>query len=380
MEDAISVRMMICVLLPDSEMTGIIYYSTQLYRHLPLQKEFIYIRGKKVSFPYYVKKVLMSRAKIFHIQLEPRFFKVLPENIFMPLIAYIVKKVMKRRLVVTMHAIINPYDVPNLLQDDELLSCLHKLLNYVAYPLYIAINRLTLNLADIVIFHNYTVLNLALRLFKIKPEEARVIPHGTIVDVRGRDIAKEANILCIGFLRSLRITNIFIIIEAFKILQSNFPQAKLHLLLMVPNERYNTNRLKNLLRELDKETQYNEKIKIIINPSEEIIEKCLEDADIGILPHQENTFESSGVAWRLAGLGIPFIGKAIPKLVSDFKFLRNELIRDFSPNSIALALMRLLKDENYYSYVRNLLLNLSRERSWERISEMHLTVYRGLLK
>jgi glycosyltransferase involved in cell wall biosynthesis len=198
--------------------------------------------------------------------------------------------------------------------------------------------------------------------------------------VRRKDIAKEANILCVGFLRSLRITNLFIIIDAFKILQSNFPQAKLHLLLMVPNERYNTNRLKNLLRELDKETQYNEKIKIIINPLEEIIEKCLEDADIGILPHQENTFESSGVAWRLAGLGIPFIGKAIPKLVSDFKFLRNELIRDFSPNSIALALMRLLKDENYYSYVRNLLLNLSRERSWERISEMHLTVYRGLLK
>lgn len=319
----------------------------------------------------------MSDAEIFHIQLEPRFFKVLPENIFMPLIAYIVKKIMKRRLVVTMHAIINPHDVPNLLQDDKLLGSLHKLLSYVVYPLYIAVNRLTLNLADIIIFHNHVILSLALQLFKIKPERARVIPHGTIVGVRRRDVAREANILCLGFLRSLRRINI--VIEAFKIIQNNFPQAKLHLLLMVPNERCNTNRLKNLLRELiGKKIEYS-KINIIINPSEETIERCLEEADIGILPHQENTFESSGVAWRLAGLGIPFIGKTIPKLVSDFKLLRNELLKDFSPNGIALALMRLLKDKDYYTYVSNLLLSLSRERSWERVSDTHLRVYRWLL-
>jgi glycosyltransferase involved in cell wall biosynthesis len=369
--------MKICVLLPDSEMTGVLYYSTQLYHHLPLQKEFIHILGKKISSPYYVKRVLMSDAEIFHIQLEPRFFKVPPENIFMPLIAYIVKKIMKRRLVVTMHAIINPHDVPNLLQDDKLLGSLHKLLSYVVYPLYIAVNRLTLNLADIIIFHNHAILSLALQLFKIKPERARVIPHGTIVGVRGRDVAREANILCLGFLRSLRRINI--VIEAFKIIQNNFPQAKLHLLLMVPNERCNTNRLKNLLRELiGKKIGYS-KINIIINPSEETIERCLDEADIGILPHQENTFESSGVAWRLAGLGIPFIGKTIPKLVSDFKLLRNELLKDFSPNGIALALMRLLKDKDYYTYVSNLLLSLSRERSWERVSDTHLRVYRWLL-
>jgi len=369
--------MKVSVLLPDSEMTGVLYYSIQLYRHLPLQKEFIHIRGKKISSPYYIKRALRSDAEIFHIQLEPRFFKVLLENIFVPLIAYMIKKIMKRRLVITMHAIINPRDVPSLLQDDKLLSSLHKLLSYVAYPLYIAISKLTLNLADIVIFHNHAILSLALQLFKINSERARIVPHGTVIGVRRRDITGEVNILCLGFLRLLRRVNI--VIEAFKILQNNFPQAKLYLLLMVPNERCNTNHLRNLLRELMGKKIENSKINIIINPSEEIIERCLEEADIGILPHQENTLESSGVAWRLAGLGVPFIGKAIPKLISDFKPLCNDFLKDFSPNSIALALMKLLTDKNYYTYVSNLLVNLSRERPWEKVSDMHLRIYRWLL-
>jgi len=284
---------------------------------------------------------------------------------------------MKRWLVITMHAIINPRDLQNLLQEDKLLSSLHKLLSCVAYPIYIAINKLTLNLADIVIFHNHVILSLALRLFKINLERARIVPHGTIIGVRRRDVAGEVNILCFGFLRSLR--RIDIVIEAFKILQSNFPQAKLYLLLMVPNERYNTNHLKKFLRELIGKKIENSKINIIINPSEEIIGRCLEEADICILPHQENTLESSGVAWRLAGLGVPFVGKAIPKLISDFKPLRNEFLKDFSPNSIALALMKLLTDKNYYTYVSNLLVNLSRERSWERVSDIHLRIYRWLL-
>jgi len=369
--------MKVSVLLPDSEMTGVLYYSTQLYRHLPLQKEFIHVRGKKISSPHYIKRALMSGAEIFHIQLEPRFFKALPENIFLPLIAYLIKKIMKRFLVITMHAVINPRDFPNLLQEDKLLSGLHKLLSYLAYPLYIAINKLTLNLADIVIFHNHAILSLALRLFKINSEKTRVVPHGTVVAVRRRDVAGEVNILCFGFLRSLR--RIDIVIEAFKILQNNLPQAKLHLLLMVPDERYNTNHLINFLRELIEKKIANKKISMIVNPSEEIIGRCLEEADIGILPHQENTLESSGVAWRLAGLGVPFVGKAIPKLVSDFKPLCNELLKDFSPNSIALALMKLLTDKNYYTHVSNLLVDLSRERSWERVSDMHLRIYRWLL-
>ncbi len=374
--------MKVAVVLPDSKNTGVWYYSSQLYKFLPMRKEFIYVQNTsvKLSSLYYLNKVLKTDAEIFHIQLEPRFFRKILENLFLPFIVYIIKRVLKRRLIVTMHALINYADMSKLLKDDRLVSRFSTLLSGITFYTYLIVNKVILSLADSIVFHNRVVLDEAIRLFKINPRKAKIIPHGSTIHMRTHyiDRVNGMDILCFGFLRAIR--DMSVIIEAFDRLRDDLPEARLHFLLIVPLDRYND--IVNIKKffKLLREVRSREKIHLLINPPEDMIREYLEKACIGILPHQERTLESSGVAWRFAGLGIPFIGRAIPKLVSEFGRLRNELLlSQFTPENIASTVKKLLTDRKYYEQVSNLLLDLACERSWKKVSEMHLELYRELI-
>ena len=372
--------MKIAILLPDVKLTGVNYYSIQLFHRVTLPKEFISFQERKhgpsLSFLYYLTRVLKSNASIYHIQLEPRFFKNFVCQMFLPVLALLCK--LKGKLIVTFHAIIDPNDVPLLLQDSNYRWL--KLLSHTVWNIYIMVNKFILALADRVIVHNSLIQTYLSELFKVKSKKVIVIPHGTILVKKGEQ-KQQPLILYLGSLRACR--SIISIIHAFKILQKDIPLAQLSMLLFISEERYNMTSIFRKLTDIMKMSKDDPNIRILVNPSETEIENILRKTSIGVLPYRENTLESSGVAWRYAGLGIPFIGTRVPKLLYEFSFLNHFndtlFLKDFTPIDLARSIKVLLLDNEVYKKISKLLLGVSRSRSWSRVAKMHMRVYREVL-
>ncbi|MEM1574267.1 MAG: hypothetical protein QXY96_07325 [Candidatus Methanomethylicaceae archaeon] len=367
---------MIAILLPDSE-SGIYYYSSKLYSHIPLRKEFIFLKkGKILSIPYYVLCVLNSNAKLFHIQFEPRFLKnPFEQVIFIFLIPFIIKYIKRKPLIVTFHAILNYEDfhiLLNTIKHRRLFIHFKKLL----WLIYIISNEVLLKFANRIIVHNQLLYDWIKNNFNIM-KKIIIIPHGTIL--LQNDTKEKNGILYFGFLKLTR--NLINIIKAFQLLKKDYTAPiKLYLLIFISRKRGDIHKsMLSLLRKFIKENIKND-ISIVINPCEETINKILNRTIIGILPYLERTIESSGIAWRFAGLGIPFIGTAVPKLLSDFGNSGACILLDrFSPEKIAKAIKFLLTNKELYLDMKLKLISMASCRTWDKVAKLHLKIYEDVM-
>jgi glycosyltransferase involved in cell wall biosynthesis len=239
------------------------------------------------------------------------------------------------------------------------------------------ITKIILSIADKIVVHNKLIHNYTISLFKIKNKKIEIIPHGTNLTIKNIKIEKanQLNLLYLGFLRPTR--NITCIIKALDILQKDFPATiKLYLLFFIPKERHSNKQISEMLSSLINISKNKSNIIILIDPKEEVIDQILNKIHIGILPYHETTLESSGVAWRYAGLGIPFIGTNVPKLLGDFKFLdKHFLFSTFSPDKIAQAIKNLFYDKELYDKISKQLICIAINRSWDKIAKEYLRLY-----
>lgn len=367
--------MRIAVLLPDTMHTGVWYYAKNLYRRLKAGWIPVSTPIGFFSFPQYLLEILRLNVDVFHIQLEPRFFKRLPEQVMLPLLALSIR-LKKSKLIVTLHAVLHPDDLSLVLKDviDGYFTSFSK---RIAWGMYLLITRIVLRFANKIIVHNVMTKKYVEHLFGTDiSRKIEVIPHGVFLFRRKVPEKEELNLLYFGFLKNTR--DLFTVIEAFKRLGD--PRARLYLLIMLSKERQYSKLFQKNFSLLNEISKKDNKITLIIDPKEEIIQEVLLKTHIGILPYREKTFESSGVAWRYAGMGIPFVGTRVPKLISDFSFPCNKLLlHDFSSDTLALAIKLLLTDGELYNNVSRMLFEKASRNAWDTVAEHYLRVFREAL-
>lgn len=363
----------VAFILPDSIATGIFYYTSSLLKNTSINKEIIPCNFQKVGLTTYILQILNSDAQVFHLQYEPHFFRSVYKLIFLPLLAFIVK-MKKRKLVVTCHAILHKDDLDMFLKDIG-ETILTRSLKTIIWSLHIFLTKLILNLADAIVVHNNLMRRYLLEILRGRASDRiKVIPHGTTVYVEKRTLLKKEHLLVyLGFLKSSR--QVVNVIRAFRILQKHFENLRLCLLLLLPIDRCSISNQKYLLRNILRVAKGSKAIDVRINPDEQSINKLLRNATIGILPYLERTIESSGVAWRYAGLGLPFVATRVPKILAEFHFIKRELlVKEPEPEAIASAISLLLNEEVYYQ-VANELIKRSKSHSWIKIAKAHERLY-----
>jgi len=369
--------MKVVFLLPEDSSTGVSYYALNLLNNITtIDKDIIPGNAQKCSLFHYLRRILNADADVFHIQLEPRFFKLIHKIPFLPLLAFIIKRIRKKVLVITCHAILCYGDLEILLKDIQGLSFL-RLFRRILWAIYILINKLMFSLADVIIVHNNLMRKCLADLFNSRLGcKIKVIPHGTrLVSKKVLSDARKNTpvIMYMGFLRGNR--DIISLIEAFNILKKSVSNAKLHLILFI-SQRHQSRSLRKLLMNIVNMSKKSKDVIIQINPEETVIEKVLMEATVGILPYMERTIESSGVAWRYAGMGIPFVATQVPKILADFNFInRSLLLKDLKPENIASAIALLLLNKEMYNCVKQQLMKHARSHSWDKVGKSHEKLY-----
>lgn len=311
----------------------------------------------------FLKNVL--RVRIIHVHwieyiiLRNNLYTALVSLILAVLLLYLVKFILRRRIVITLHNVV-PHETKFPLIERAWFLC-------------------ALRLADTIFVHSRCALLTSLRLYGNMPHKYKITPHGHFIGYYGEKIEKsiareslnipvDALILC--FLGGLRVyKGLELLRKVLPELLLEFPQ----LYVIIAGKPHDSQAI-SYLREVCAHDRVLCNLRYL---SQEEILLHVSACDLGLIPYQQITTPGSAILY--ASYGVPIITSkkcAILELFEDgvFYYYETSSIID----SLKEILRKILENIHCLDVTGDLLKKIVQEHDWGSIAEVHKNQYQLL--
>ena len=306
-----------------------------------------------------VARVQQADPQICHLHFEYRTFGgSFRTLIVLPLF---VRRVARRaKLVVTVHGLVTREAVPGLSGRISVLvhRTLIRLVARSSQKLVVLSERMRSELASA-----YGVENVA------------VIPHGSDPVPTGPPPRAGPYLLFFGFTRPSK--GIEELIDAFGLLGAEFPDLQL-LIAGGPAKSYEESFVLSLKQQIARHP-FRDRIRFdnrFIDWAEK--DELARSARIIVLPYKDRFVEVSGVVHTVAGSGVPIVCSTTPRF-DELVEGAEALHADPTPESIADAVRRILRDPSLATRLSEGIRAFSQRTSWELVGHEYWELYRSLV-
>jgi glycosyltransferase involved in cell wall biosynthesis len=338
------------------------------------------------EYPFSIsKEVARTKANLIHVQHEYALYGSPLYSGLFPILLLIIK-LMRKKLVVTMHSIILESSLsPDFFGKYGAGKNLVKLKKL----LVIGVTKLIGHFSDAIIVHQRLAKRELSTRYGIDPSKIHVIPHGvescsTIMDPirsKAKLNIQGPTIFCFGFLRRGR--GIEYAIKALKIVAEKHSNVKLiiaggaHQFSMFEGIGY-VDKLKNTIRELNLS-------KNVVFINRYIHEKELPFyfslADMFVLPYaEEGIIGASGVMSKILCYGKPIVFTKVYRFSELWNLDSMLVVEPESVKSLSNALLQLLDSPSLQKRVGMELRKIAFKESWDNVARKTLSLYRKILE
>ncbi len=270
----------------------------------------------------------------------------------------------------------------------DVVVTLHTVAHALKGSEYVEFQRELVRLCDAVIVHS-VVQEYELIMEGTDPSKLFRVPHGTLINpyrvVSRRELARELGIhefisdgevliTTPGFIRGDK--GLITLLKAFKLVSSKY-DAKL---LLIGTPQYDGHkylgRVKELMWELGSDVVL---IKRFL--SREELLKFIALNDLIVFPYEDKYHLGVSGAFHLAiGTHRPVVCSRAPRLIECYEVAPEATVPRNDPDLIAEKLVRFIEYPEEALEVSKKLWNYALETSWERVGELHRTIYYRVLE
>ncbi len=245
-------------------------------------------------------------------------------------------------------------------------------------------------ICDTIVMHLDAPMKRVMERIGINPNKIKVVPHGTqIMSEIDKTVARKKLglpekgkiLLSFGFVRKLK--DELTIINAISLIKRDVPDVYLFIAgNPQPNRKEDVEYLtacKQRVIELGLEDR------VIFSESfigEKDLPYMFSACDVCVFAYRDEYRSASGSFHLAIGAGKPVILSRIPKFEEEAIFNISDEIMTLphSPESFAKVAVRLLSDDEFYTYITDKIQKYADKTSWENTAIHHLKLYQTLIK
>ncbi len=323
-----------------------------------------------------VHETLTESPEIVHVQHEIFLYGPWFSN-FSIIVAIIALKVLRRKVVVTLHHVLAPYQIR------EAQTLFNVEVPYPVIRLGLSLFYLTIRIADGIVVASPTFKALLVRWYKFNPDNIHVINHAVDLDELRRvgpldhnlDRHESLNLLFYGYLRPGK--GVEVLVRAVSLLSSRMPYLRLVILYKIQAKYLSYLRhVEDLIGELG----LCDKIALINAGHNEGLNHII-SSDVAVFPFTSTVGTTSWSYMRIALYRKPLI---VTKILADAIGLgdQNEalVVEPGRHDQLASAIEKLANDKDRSLRIATALYQKLQNYDWATNAGLHLRLYADIKK